>query len=240
MWEDITETCATVVDRARILADEWQLANGPAAGNLTAAPAGTHIAAVNTTPFAVTAAAPAAFQLVAASVAASDVPAAVQHRWQPPEHGRMKCNVDVAFSRHRNKTGIGICIRDEGGVFVLARTISFIGVYPVDIGEALGLYHALQWASDMHLDNIDFEVDSKTTKDGLYSGREDITEFGNIVTASRSLLLSKFTNSKVEFVRRQANVVAHTLAKEATFLVSPAIYFHIPNCIETLIINEML
>ena len=152
----------------------------------------------------------------------------------------MKCNVDATFSSHRNKTGIGICIRDEGGVFVLARTVSFIGVYPVDIGEALGLYHALQWASDIHLDNIDFEVDSKTTKDALYLGREDITEFGNIITASRSLLLSKFTNSRVEFVRRQANVVAHTLAGEATFLASLAIYFHIPNCIETLIINEML
>ena len=91
----------------------------------------------------------------------------------------------------------------------------------------MSLYHALQWASDMHLDNIDFEVDSKTTKDTLYSGREDITEFGNIITASR-----------VEFVRRQVNVVAHTLAREATFLASSAIYFHIPNYIETLIINE--
>lgn len=87
VWEDITETCATVVDRARSLTDEWHLANGPAAGNLTAVPAGTHIAAVNTTPSAVTtaapavsAAAPAAFQPAAASVAASDVPTAVQQR----------------------------------------------------------------------------------------------------------------------------------------------------------------
>ncbi|KEH40134.1 hypothetical protein MTR_1g022215 [Medicago truncatula] len=70
----------------------------------------------------------------------------------------MKRNVDAEFSSQRNKTGVGICIRDEDGVFVLARTITFIGVYPVDKGEVLGLYHALQWASDMHLDNIDFEV----------------------------------------------------------------------------------
>jgi hypothetical protein len=92
----------------------------------------------------------------------------------------------------------------------------------------------------MHLDNMDFKVDSEITKDALYSGREDITKVGNIITASRSLLSSKFANSRVEFVWRQANVVAHTLAGEATFLASPAIYFHIPNCIETLITNEML
>lgn len=111
---------------------------------------------------------------------------------------------------------------------MLARTISFIGVYPVDIGEALDLYHALQWVSDMHFDNIDFEVDSKTTKNGLYSGWEDITEFGNIIIASRSLLLSKFTNSRVEFVRRQANVVAHTLAKKPHFSLVPLSIFIYP------------
>lgn len=92
----------------------------------------------------VTAAVPVVFQPAAVPAAASAVPAAVQPRWQPPEHGRMNCNVDAAFSSQRNKTGVGICIRDEDGVFVLARTVTF-GVYPVDIGEALGIYHALQW-----------------------------------------------------------------------------------------------
>jgi len=240
VWEDITGTCASIVERARSLIDDWHLANGPAAANLFAGPAGTHLAVVNIVIPVVTAIAPAVFQPAATSATASVVPTAAQQRCQPPEHGRMKCNIDAAFSSHRNKTSISICIRDEGGVFVLARTISFFGVYPVDIGEAMGLYHALQWASDMHLDNIDFEVDFKTTKDALYSGREDITEFGNIITTSWSLLSSKFTNSQGEFVRRQANVVAHTLAGEATFLASPAIYYHIPNCIENLIANEMI
>jgi len=44
----------------------------------------------------------------------------------------------------------------------------------------------------------------------------------------------------VEFVRRQANAVAHALAREAMFLASPAIYSDILDCIESLIINEML
>jgi len=122
----------------------------------------------------------------------------------------------------------------------MAKTISFDGVYSVDIGEGLGLYHALQWMSDMQLDNIDFEVDSKSTRDAIYSSREDIFELGNITTASQILLSSKFNNSQVEFARQQANMVAHTLAGDATFLASPVIYFHIPFCIETLIINEML
>jgi len=92
----------------------------------------------------------------------------------------------------------------------------------------------------MHLDNIDFESTLKPQKDALYSGWEGKTEVGNIIIASRSLLSFKFTNSQMEFVRRQANVVVHTLVGEITFLASPAIYFHIPNCIEYLITNEMI
>jgi len=69
----------------------------------------------------------------------------------------------------------------------------------------------------MQLDNIDFEVDSKSTRDVIYSGREHISELGNIITTSRVRLSSKFNNSRVEFVRRQANVVTHTLAGEAHF-----------------------
>ncbi|XP_024628912.1 uncharacterized protein [Medicago truncatula] len=152
--------------------EDWKLANVPCS-NVQAAPTANHITtAAHVTPTVTT---------------------TVQVRWQPPAQGQMKCNIDAVFSNHHNKTDIGICIRDEGGVFVLAKTISFVGVYFVDIGEALGLYHALQWVSDMQLDNIDFEVDSKTTKVGIYSGREDISELGNIIMASRFFSLPSST-----------------------------------------------
>jgi len=38
---------------------------------------------------------------------------------------------------------------------------------------------------------------------------------------------------------RQTNMVAHTLAEVAPLLASPTIYYHIPHCIEQVIINEM-
>jgi hypothetical protein len=104
----------------------------------------------------------------------------------------------------------------------------------------LGLHLALQSVGDMRLNNIDFEVDFKTTKEAVYLNRVDISELGHIITASRNLLSSNFVNPQVEFVRRQENAVAHTFAGETTFLDSPGIYFHIPQCIETLIVNEML
>jgi len=54
------------------------------------------------------------------------------------------------------------------------------------------------------------------------------------------LFSSSFSNFKVKFVRQQANEVVYALAKETTLLASLVIYYDIPKCIETLIINEML
>ena len=165
-----------------------------------------------------------------------------QHRitWQPPVAGRYKCNIDTAFSSHVNRIGIGICVRDAEGTFVLAKTMTYPCTVSVDVGEALGLHSAVQWLSDMQLNNVDFETDSKLTADAFLSTRNDLSEFGCIISSRRSLFSTSFSNSRVEFVRRQANVVAHALAREATSLASPAVYFDIPDCTETLIINEML
>ncbi|RHN79799.1 hypothetical protein MtrunA17_Chr1g0181271 [Medicago truncatula] len=93
---------------------------------------------------------------------------------------------------------------------------------------------------DMRFDNIDFELDSKITRDAFHSRKTDVSEFGSIIDACRDLFSNSFTNSRVEFIRRQANAAVHALAREATSLASPHIYYEIPLCIETIIINEML
>jgi len=105
VWEDVTETCALVVGRARLLVEDWKLANGSGADTFKADHAVLHTTVV--------------------SVAAPVVPIATQLQWQASEHGCMKCNIDAAFSSHHNRTGINICIRDEGGV-VFAKTVSFL------------------------------------------------------------------------------------------------------------------
>jgi len=67
-------------------------------------------------------------------------------RWIKPTVGRFKCNVDTAFSTSLNKVGFGACIRDAEGNFVAGRTTSFTPSLDVDMGEATGLLHAMQWA----------------------------------------------------------------------------------------------
>jgi len=131
-----------------------------------------------------------------------------------------------------------MCIRDEEGTFVLAKCIPLSILHTVNVGEALGLYYALEWLSDMRFDNVDFALDSKTIVDAFNHTRPYITEFGLIISACRSMFRLKFTNSKVEFHRRQANEVAHALAAVAALLASPTTYTIVPRCIEHLIMNE--
>jgi ribonuclease HI len=149
-----------------------------------------------------------------------------QIQWHPPSHGRVKCNVNAAFSDQRNNTGVVICIRDDEGTFALVKVILISPLCSVSMGEALALYHALEWLSYMSFDHVDFCSESKVTVDAFHQNRVDVTKTGHILTACRQLFTIHFTNSKDEFSRRQANEVAHTLTGVATLSASPKIYYH--------------
>ena len=139
-----------------------------------------------------------------------------------------------------NKLGIGMCIRNEEGRFIRAKTMWFSPVCSVDVGEALGLFYAIQWVRELRLQNVDFEVDSKRVAYYFNRSNRDITVFGNIMDSNIHYCLSNLENSHVEFIRRQANAVAHELAKASTSLTSFCIFDDIPTCIHDFIFNKML
>jgi len=70
-------------------------------------------------------------------------------RWRKPCTGKYKCNVDVSFSQSLNKVGLAMCIRDDEGRYVFAKIEWISLVLDVDMGEALGMLSALQWARDL-------------------------------------------------------------------------------------------
>jgi hypothetical protein len=93
----------------------------------------------------------------------------------------------------------------------------------------MGLSHAMYWVQSLQLRNVDFELDAKKVADYYNHGSSDISEFGAIIDDCRRCHNLFFENSKVEFSRRQANEVAHTLARKALSLSSPMclIMFHL-------------
>ncbi|WJX13206.1 hypothetical protein P8452_03622 [Trifolium repens] len=149
-----------------------------------------------------------------ASKPVSATKATVVRAWCKPMTGRVKCNIDASFPTNSNKVGIGMCIRDEHGVFILAKTEWYTPRSEVHIGEAFGLLSALNWVHELQLGPVDFELDSKRVVDSFHSLAHDYSEFGVLID--------------------------HCKTKAATLSASFQILVDVPNCIEHILINEML
>jgi len=214
LWQQVSDSSVTVLERAKHLLKSWRSANRRQ--NLTSQ------------------------NNIFVTPSASQHNGDVNFKWRKPTRGRYKCNVDASFSNTCNKVGLGMCIRDSDGNHVRLKTMWFTPVCSVDVGEALGLHHAIRWICELQLTNVDFEVDSKRVVDYFNKGRGDVTKFGSIMDSSIQLCSTYLTNSHVEFIRRQANEVAHALAKAATSSTSFHVFDDIPTCITDLIFNERI
>lgn len=66
-----------------------------------------------------------------------------------------------------------------------------------------------------------------------------VSKFGEVIQKCREVLALN-PNFVVKFVGRQANVVAHSLARVATSWPSPHIFDLLPSCISDAIMNDIL
>jgi len=208
LWQHVSDSSVTILERAKHMLEGWRNANrkqSPTSQNPTSP--------------------------VASSSQHNLSNRDIEFKWRKPRSGRYKCNVDVSFSSTSNRVGLGMCIRDSEGNHVRSKTMWLTPLCSVDTGEALGLYHAIQWIHELQLANVDFEVDSKRVADYFNKGRGDVTEFGSIMDSSIQFCSTYLTNSHVEFIKRQANEVAHVLAKAITSSTHFCIFDVTPTCI---------
>jgi len=119
--------------------------------------------------------------------------------WTNPAYGRYKCNIDASFSDSLNMVGIVICIHDDQGEFVVARTDCFSPLCDVDVGEVVGLHTALQWMADLHYDHVDFVLDSKYVVERFNPNLVDSSELGCIIQVCRQLfgVTPRFPNNVI-------------------------------------------
>jgi hypothetical protein len=198
LWQQVTESNRNVFERATHLLEGWRQAN------IKQLP--------RTTPVEEAAA------VTRQHGNADSDSCSMIHKWQKPRRGRLKCNVDASFSMTENKLGIGMCIRNEEGRFIRAKTMWFSPICSVDVGEALGLFYSIRWVHELML----------------------ILRLIRNMDSNIHYCHSNLENSNVEFISRQANAVAHELAKASTSLTSFRIFDDVPICIHDLIFNEML
>jgi len=138
-----------------------------------------------------------------------------------------------------------MCLRDEEGNFMLAKTAWFSSLCAVDEGEAMCLYTILEWVANIQVanlqfDNVDFVLDSKKVVDYFRTCIDDSIEFDCIMYASKHMFQDSLQNSLIEFSRGQTNGIAHELAKVTLCHASSNIYIDAPSCIRTVIYIDAL
>ncbi|XP_073300593.1 uncharacterized protein [Primulina huaijiensis] len=149
--------------------------------------------------------------------------------WTPPPTGAVKCNNDAAFFDDIQSAGVSMVMRDAKGRFIIARTTLVKILRCVKEGEAIGLLEALSWIRNMDYSNVMFEVDAQTLHLAMRGNVNDNMEFGGIMESCRDIVASK-PGFSVHFVRKQANEIAHMLAKYSRFYDSPFVWVETPTC----------
>lgn len=81
---------------------------------------------------------------------------------------------DSGFHQNLGLTSVDYCLQDEDGNFIKAFTVRFNPILTVKEEEARGLLHALSWVKDLGIQNVIFELDSKTAVYAIEKPREDI------------------------------------------------------------------
>lgn len=105
--------------------------------------------------------------------------------------------------------------------------------------EALALKEVLHATIQMQMDRIIFESDSELVVQAIHANYGGNSYFSVIISSIKNLL-AFHSNYKVKFIKRQANSVAHLLAKSANSWTRHNVLHLIPLCIEQQFINDMI
>ncbi|XP_031122526.1 uncharacterized protein LOC116025437 [Ipomoea triloba] len=146
--------------------------------------------------------------------------------WVRPARGRIKLNTDAAIDTTNNAMGLGWILRDDEGNFLATKNVRITGSNTVREAEAICLREALSWLKDTGMGAADVEMDSQLVFHAI-SYTSFYSTFGLLVDDIKELA-SSINDVEFRFVKRFANCVAHTVAREALSMSGCGEWFDIP------------
>ena len=109
--------------------------------------------------------------------------------------------------------------RDSQGNFIAARGIPIDSKFDSALAEAQAALHSTIFAKDLGLSDVIFEGDAKQIILAINSEQPCMSSYGHLVDGA-VFGVGGLGNSRFSHVKREANCVAHGLAKLALNLVS--------------------
>jgi hypothetical protein len=160
--------------------------------------------------------------------------------WKPPVQGSVKANWDVVVDRERGKIGVGVVIRDSGGIVVAAFCcVLFASLDPAS-AEAYGAWKLAEFCSRRGFRKIEVEGDALEVIQALRNESMCLRSYGHLVEGVKMLLTSA-GQWEAKHVRRTGNEAAHLLARFAfTSNLEQSWFLECPTCIQETVLVEQV
>jgi ribonuclease HI len=127
----------------------------------------------------------------------------------------MKVNWDASLNLKAGMVGLGCVIRDDDGFVVGAKCSACKAQVDPLLAEAMAALFALEFCCEMGFSNIESEGDSLQVIKGLCTPDFSLDRIGYFMEAIKQKV-SCFSVCKWSHCCREANVVAHVLARKAS------------------------
>ncbi|XP_073307113.1 uncharacterized protein [Primulina huaijiensis] len=141
--------------------------------------------------------------------------------WVAPPENKLRLDVDAAYNEDFNKYAIGGVVRNHERQPVLAFGKKIDKPQSIKCDELLAIEGGLQIAQFHDLPIRQVTSDSLLAVQAITKPEENISYVGSIATDIRNFLESQ-SNITLSYIRRSANVVAHSIA---AFSISSSSHF---------------
>ncbi|XP_062093901.1 uncharacterized protein LOC133799929 [Humulus lupulus] len=149
----------------------------------------------------------------------SDIPTAAYltdadgvEKWQCPNPGSVKVNMDAALFPDLGTYSFACLARDELGHPIEALSRCFNGHVAPELAEAMGFREALSWIKKYNWPRVILESDCLLVIQALRSNVSMLSYFGDVISECKTIWNSS-NNVSCMFVKRSANKAAHAIAK---------------------------
>lgn len=128
-------------------------------------------------------------------------------------------------------------IRDHMGCFIEGRTVTLQNPADVFKAETIGVREALAWVLSREERRVTIETDSKLTVEAIMGKRKCMLEVGHIIDQC-PVMLQLLPKVSVKYVHKQANKVAHGLARISCIINCSIVFASAPtHLVETCLID---
>ncbi|MBA0680160.1 hypothetical protein Goari_011873 [Gossypium aridum] len=134
-------------------------------------------------------------------------------QWKPPQTPWVKLNFDATYKAQLNKSCSGFIIRNEKGEVMGSGITLHSNILDVGLAEAVACYQGLLFAKEMGFVNVEVEGDAQIVIEKIIQGEDGRADLDSVI-ADIKAFKSSFHHISFKHVRREANQVAHIIAKE--------------------------